>query len=122
MVGTTSSMAVVAPLARHEAQERSDDHEAAAVHCVTPTGVLLRPWTVEELATACNVSQALVRKCIKAGTLSVHRLGRLVRIAEPEALRFAGQLGAVLDSSAHQAHGAHGAHTAHRLTLTLAHK
>ena len=68
------------------------------------------PWRVEDLARACAVSPSFVRKCIAAGTLHVHRLGRVVRIAAPEARRFAADLGAVPLSPAHQAHEAHGEH------------
>ena len=57
---------------------------------------LLRPWTIAELADACRVSESYVRKCIKAGALSVHRAGRALRIAAPDALSFAADLGAVL--------------------------
>jgi len=59
------------------------------------------PWTVEELAATCNASPSFLRKCIKAGTLRVHRLGRVVRIAAPEARRFAADLGAVPIQPAH---------------------
>ncbi len=78
------------------------------------------PWTVEELATVCQVSPSLIRKAIKVGSLQVHRFGRVVRIAAPEARRFAAELGASLVSSAHQAHDAHETHQAHPVKLTLA--
>jgi hypothetical protein len=58
-----------------------------------------------------------VRKCIKAGVLDAHRYGRVVRIAAPEARRFAADLGAVPVPTAH---GTHEAHEAHPMTLTLA--
>jgi hypothetical protein len=68
------------------------------------------PWTLQELADVCKVSTAYLRKCITHGALAVHRVGRLVRVAAPEARRFACSLGAVPVDSAHQAHGAHAAH------------
>ena len=78
------------------------------------------PWTIAQLAGACTVSEAFIRKCIKAGSLAVHRVGRVVRIAGPEARRFAAELGAVPSSPAHQAHQAHGAHSAYPVKLKLA--
>jgi hypothetical protein len=85
----------------------------------TPT-VLEPPWTLGDLAAACNVSTSYVRKCIGAGSLEVHRQGRMVRIAAPEARRFAAELGAVPLEPAHQAHNEHDAHQAHAVKLKLA--
>ncbi len=65
------------------------------------------PWTVTELASACNVSASYVRKCIKVGALEANRLGRVLRIAAPEARRFAADLGAEPVPLAHHAHHAH---------------
>ena len=52
------------------------------------------PWTIAELAAAAGVSEALVRKQIKAGELQVRRIGRAVRIADAEARRWARAAGA----------------------------
>ena len=53
------------------------------------------PWKLVELADVCNVSRSYLWKAIAAGTLAVHRRGRVVRVAAPEARRFARSLGAV---------------------------
>ncbi len=75
------------------------------------------PFTLAELGRACNVSVAFLRKCIVSGALATFRKGRLIRIAAPEARRFARSCGATpLDP----AHDEHLAHAAHRLKLAMA--
>ena len=52
----------------------------------TGTGPRGRPviklFTIEEVAETLNVSSRTVRRLIESGALPVHRLGRLVRIAD----------------------------------------
>lgn len=58
----------------------------------TGTGVRGRPLTrlrtIDEAAELLNVSPRTVRRLIELGALPVHRLGRLVRIAEADLAAF----------------------------------
>jgi excisionase family DNA binding protein len=44
--------------------------------------------TIDETAEVLNVSPRSVRRLIESGALPVHRLGRLVRIADPDLAAF----------------------------------
>jgi excisionase family DNA binding protein len=63
----------------------------AASH-TTGTGVrgrlLTRLRTIDEAAELLNVSPRTVRRLIESGALPVHRLGRLVRIADGDLAAF----------------------------------
>jgi excisionase family DNA binding protein len=56
------------------------------------TGVRGRPVTrlrtIDEVAELLNVSPRTVRRLIESGALPVHRLGRLVRIADADLATF----------------------------------
>jgi excisionase family DNA binding protein len=65
------------------------------------------PFTIDELAEVCRVSEALVRKAIKCKTLEARKLGRVVRIPASAARRFALDLG--VEPSAPGARSARGA-------------
>ena len=58
----------------------------------TGTGTRGRPviklFTIEEVAETLNVSSRTVRRLIESGALPVHRLGRLVRIADADLVTF----------------------------------
>ena len=58
----------------------------------TGTGTRGRPvtklFTIEEVAETLNVSSRTVRRLIESGALPVHRLGRLVRIADGDLATF----------------------------------
>jgi excisionase family DNA binding protein len=58
----------------------------------TGTGVRGRPLTrlrtIDEAAELLNVSPRTVRRLIESGALPVHRLGRLVRIADADLAAF----------------------------------
>ena len=58
----------------------------------TGTGPRGRPviklFTIEEVAETLNVSSRTVRRLIESGALPVHRLGRLVRIADGDLATF----------------------------------
>lgn len=58
----------------------------------TGTGVrgrsITRLRTIDEAAELLNVSPRTVRRLIESGALPVHRLGRLVRIADPDLAAF----------------------------------
>ena len=58
----------------------------------TGTGTRGRPitrlFTIEEVAETLNVSSRTVRRLIESGALPVHRLGRLVRIADGDLVTF----------------------------------
>jgi excisionase family DNA binding protein len=58
----------------------------------TGTGVRGRPitrlHTIDETAELLNVSTRTVRRLIESGALPVHRLGRLVRIGDPDLAAF----------------------------------
>ena len=58
----------------------------------TGTGSRGRPviklFTIEEVAETLNVSSRTVRRLIEFGALPVHRLGRLVRIADGDLVTF----------------------------------
>jgi excisionase family DNA binding protein len=58
----------------------------------TGTSVHGRPVTrlrtIDEAAELLNVSPRTVRRLIESGALPVHRLGRLVRIADPDLAAF----------------------------------
>jgi excisionase family DNA binding protein len=58
----------------------------------TSTGTQTRPVTrlrtIDEVAELLNVSPRSVRRFIVSGALPAHRLGRLVRIADPDLAAF----------------------------------
>jgi excisionase family DNA binding protein len=49
---------------------------------------MTRLRTIDEAAELLNVSPRTVRRLIESGALPVHRLGRLVRIADPDLAAF----------------------------------
>jgi excisionase family DNA binding protein len=49
---------------------------------------LTRLRTIDETAEMLNMSPRTVRRLIDAGALPVHRIGRLVRISEPDLATF----------------------------------
>jgi excisionase family DNA binding protein len=49
---------------------------------------ITRLRTIDEAAELLNVSPRTVRRLIESGALPVHRLGRLVRIADPDLAAF----------------------------------
>jgi excisionase family DNA binding protein len=58
----------------------------------TGAGTQIRPigklHTIDELAELWDVSRRTLQRAIKSGALRVHRIGRLVRIAEADAAAF----------------------------------
>jgi excisionase family DNA binding protein len=52
------------------------------------TGTVIKLFTIEEVAETLNVSSRTVRRHIESGALPVHRLGRLVRIADGDLATF----------------------------------
>jgi excisionase family DNA binding protein len=58
----------------------------------TGTGLRARPVarlrTIDEAAELLNVSPRTVRRAIESGDLTVHRIGRLVRIADSDIAAF----------------------------------
>jgi excisionase family DNA binding protein len=49
---------------------------------------VIKLFTIEEVAETLNVSSRTVRRLIESGALPVHRLGRLVRIADGDLVTF----------------------------------
>ena len=76
------------------------------------------PWTLAELASACTVSRPYLWKLVRSGSLAVHRKGRVVRVAAPEARRLARSLGAV--SAEIERHTSHESHTESPVKLSVA--
>jgi excisionase family DNA binding protein len=70
-------------------RQRSPSNAASRI---TGTGVHGRPVTrlrtIDEAAELLNVSPRTVRRFIESGALPAHRLGRLVRIADPDLAAF----------------------------------
>jgi excisionase family DNA binding protein len=63
---------------------RPTSRSASRTGAGTPGRPLTRLRTIEETAELLNVSPRTVRRLIDSGALQVHRVRRLVRIADPD--------------------------------------
>jgi excisionase family DNA binding protein len=70
-------------------RQRSSSNAASRTAGISVHGrPVTRLRTIDEAADLLNVSPRTVRRLIEAGALPVHRLGRLVRIADPDLAAF----------------------------------
>jgi excisionase family DNA binding protein len=82
----------IQPLFRRLVGRRLRRQRPASKRAVHTVGTASRPVTklrtIDETAELLNVSPRTVRRLIESGALPAHRLGRIVRIADPDLVVF----------------------------------
>jgi excisionase family DNA binding protein len=75
-------------ISRTSSSPRGPTSRAASGTSGTRDRPLTRLRTIDEAAELLNVSSRTVRRLIESGALPVHRLGRLIRIADGDLAAF----------------------------------